>query len=65
MIYTKRISKNSPRVEYSHVNGLYSKGIFRTFSELSSVGAPRIELGPHVPKTCILPIYYTPIFELS
>ena len=25
------------------------------------VGAPRIELGPHVPKTCILPIYYAPV----
>ncbi len=25
-----------------------------------SVGAPRIELGPHVPETCILPLYYAP-----
>ena len=27
------------------------------------VGAPRIELGPHVPKTCILPIYYAPKYR--
>ncbi|MDQ5928887.1 MAG: hypothetical protein QG594_665 [Bacteroidota bacterium] len=25
------------------------------------VGVPRIELGPYVPKTYILPIYYTPL----
>ena len=25
------------------------------------VGAPRIELGPHAPEACILPLYYAPI----
>ena len=26
------------------------------------VGVPRIELGSHEPESCILPLYYTPIF---
>lgn len=27
---------------------------------VSLVGAPRIELEPHAPKACILPLYYAP-----
>ncbi len=28
----------------------------------SFVGEPRIGLGPHAPKACILPLYYSPIY---
>ena len=27
------------------------------------VGAPRIELGPHAPEACILPLYYAPTLQ--
>ena len=27
---------------------------------MSPIGVGRIELPPHVPETCILPLYYTP-----
>ncbi len=36
-----------------------------TFMENRLVGAPRIELGPRVPKTRILPIYYAPTKRFS
>ena len=28
--------------------------------DVTFVGVPRIELGSHAPKACILPLYYTP-----
>lgn len=28
------------------------------------IGVPRIELGLHAPHACVLPLYYTPCFEL-
>ena len=31
---------------------------------ISIIGVPRIGLGPHVPETRILPLYYTPIMEI-
>ena len=34
--------------------------IHHTHSVRNFVGAPRIELGPHAPKACILPLYYAP-----
>ena len=41
---------------------MVKKEILNTNSQL--VGVQRIELCPHAPKACILPIYYTPIFIL-
>ena len=35
----------------------------RAIAALKHVGAPRIELGPHAPEACILPLYYAPIFD--
>ncbi len=29
------------------------------------VGAPRIELGPHAPETCVLPLYDAPLESLT
>ena len=31
----------------------------------SIIGVPRIELGPHAPEACILPLYYTPKMEIT